>query len=407
MQLNEENQSVKSIETYVIVGNGAAGYYAAGSIRKNNPSGRIIMISEENVITYYRPQLSDYLTEELQDKRFYVSPESWYADNNIELKLGASVSNIDYSHKKVQLSEGQEISYDKLILANGSNNFIPPVKGRELQGVYTLKFKKDADELKTAMKNATHAVVIGGGLLGLEAAWEMKNSGLQVTVVEFIPRLLPRQLDDEGAEIFKAIADNSGLELILGDSAEEILSSESSKVSGIRLKSGRIIETDLVLFSIGIRPNKALAEKCGIKCDKGIVVNENMETSIKDIYACGDVAEFSGRIYGTWPAAMEMGKVAGKNASGDTAVMKDLIPSVIFKALNAEIFSAGAIDFNDPTLEILGAKDEASGIYKKLFFKNDKLVAAILMGSTSKASKVLAALRVGKSKAEIAADNIL
>ncbi|WP_139903863.1 NAD(P)/FAD-dependent oxidoreductase [Clostridium thermarum] len=381
-------------ENYVIIGNGAAGYYAANTIRKNNSTASIKIISAEKYLTYYRPQLSEYLYEEIPEKKFYLSPDSWYVDNNIDLQLGTFVTEIHTANKVLKLEDGSKVNYDKLILANGSSNFIPPIKGTELEGVYTLKYKNDADRIKEAIKSSKKAVVIGGGLLGLEAAWEMKKSGLQVTVVEFFPRLLPRQLDDTGSELFKNIVNSSGVDIILGDSAEEIISHDTvSKVSALRLKSGKIIDTDLVLFSAGIRPNKTLAEKSGILCHRAIVVNEKMETNVKDIYACGDVAEINGIVYGTWPAAMEMGKVAGKNATGENSKFKEFSSSVIFRGLNAEVFSAGTIDFNDVSLKQFAQEDSSKKIYKKIFFKDGVLAGAILIGDTKKAAKVISGMK--------------
>jgi NAD(P)H-nitrite reductase large subunit len=381
-------------ENFIIIGNGAAGYYAASTIRKNNSTASIKIISAEKYLTYYRPQLSEYIYEEIPEKKFYISPECWYKENNIDLLLDTRVEEIDTPHKRLKLGNGAEVYYDKLILANGSSNFIPPISGSQLEGVYTLKYKSDADKIKESIKNSKKAVVIGGGLLGLEAAWEMKKSGLQVTVVEFFPRLLPRQLDDAGSELFKDLIDNSGIDIILGDCAEEIISHDAAqKVSALRLKSGRIIEADLVLFSVGIRPNKALAESGGILCDRAVVVNEKMETNIRDIYACGDVAELNGIVYGTWPAAMEMGRIAGKNATGEESKFKEFSSSVIFRGLNAEVFSAGTIDFNDTSLKQFSQEDDSKKIYKKLFFKEGVLSGAILIGDTKKAAKVLTGIK--------------
>lgn len=387
-------------ENFVIIGNGAAGYYAASTIRKNDSEAIIKIISAESDLTYYRPQLSEYLSTEIAEKKFYISSENWYKENNIDLLLNTTVTEIDQCNKCIRLEHSSVIPYDKLILANGSNNFIPPIKGSELEGVYTLKYKSDADKIKETLQNSRKAIVIGGGLLGLEAAWEMKKCGLQVSVVEFFPRLLPRQLDDEGSLLFKDIVDTSGIDIILGDSAEEILSnSNEKKVSALKLKSGRIIDTDLVLFSVGIRPNKTLAESSGLLCDRAVKVNEKMETSVKDIYACGDVAELKGTVYGNWPAAIEMGKVAGKNATGEECKIQQFSSSFIFRGLNAEVFSAGTIDFNDISLKQFSEEDKEKKIYKKLFFKEGLLVGGILIGDTKKASKILTGMKKGAGEA--------
>lgn len=363
-------------------------------------------MSEEKELSYYRPQLSDYIGEDLALNKFYISSKGWYEENNIELLLGKKALRADTNNKKLIFKNGESLSYDKLIVACGSYNFIPEVKGADLKGVYTLKFKKDADIIKNAIKKAKNAVVIGGGLLGLEAAWEMKVAGLNVSVVEFFQRLLPRQLDDEGAVIFKNIADSSGVKLILGDSAEEILSDGNGNVKGLKLKSGVIIDADLILFSVGIRANTSLAVNSGIACNKGILVNDKMETSAKDVYACGDVAEVEGKSFGTWPAAMEMGKIAAQNALGQSeARLQHMVSSVMFKAMNADIFSAGNIDFNDSTLKQYTFKAPEKGVYKKLYFKAGIIVGGILIGDTKKAAKIIGALK--KNAGENIAEEVL
>ena len=390
---------MRKAENFVIIGNGAAGYYAASTIRKNNSEAAIKIISAESDLTYYRPQLSEYLSTEIAEKKFYISSESWYRENNIDLLLNTTVTEIDKANKCLKLEQGSVVPYDKLILANGSNNFMPPIMGSNLQGVYTLKYKCDADRIKESLKNSKKAIVIGGGLLGLEAAWEMKKCGLQVSVVEFFPRLLPRQLDEEGSLLFKDIVDNSGIDIILGDSAEELIPEPNGeRVSALRLKSGKIIDTDLVLFSVGIRPNKSLAEDSGVLCDRAVKVNERMETSVKDIYACGDVAELKGTVYGSWPAAIEMGKVAGKNATGEESSIQQFSSSFIFRGLNAEVFSAGTIDFNDNSLKQYLEEDKEKKVYKKLFFKEGLLVGGILIGDTKKAPKILTGIKKGSGE---------
>ena len=407
IEIKEEEITFKTNkkEKYVIIGNGAAGYYAAEAIFQRNEACDIEIISGEKHLTYYRPQLSNYLSDSLQASSFYLSLEEWYKDKNIQLTLGTFVKDINSSEKKLLLDNGAEIFYDKLILATGAKNFMPDLQGINKSGVFTLRDFNDAKAIKDKIATSKEAVVVGGGLLGLEAAWEMKNLGLKVTVVEYFNRLLPKQLDDEGAVLFKEFADNSGINFILGEQAEEILGDEN--VSGIKLKSGKTLNTDLVLFSIGIRPNKELAEKAGIKTNKGIIVNEKMETSIKDIYACGDAAEFNGIVYGNWPAATEMGKAAGANAAGDTIKFEDFIPATAFNAFNLQLFSTGEVTSNANQLIELSYKKPENNIYRKLFFKENKLVGGILIGDTKKAIKLTAAVQERKSIFDMNKENIL
>ncbi|MDP4146375.1 MAG: FAD-dependent oxidoreductase [Bacillota bacterium] len=386
-------------EKYLIIGNGAAGYYAAEAIRKRNAQCEIEIISGEKYLTYFRPELSDFLSETLTDDKFYVAPEAWYKENNIKLTLGQYVREIDKDLKNVILEDGSIVKYDKLILASGSRNFIPPVPGTSKTGVYTLKDFDDAQSIKNRLPEIKSAVIVGGGLLGLEAAWEMKKYGIDITVVEFLPRLLPRQLDESGAELFKRLTQDSGINIILNDGVKEILGEAS--VKGVSLNSGKTINADIVLFSVGIRPNKELAESSGILAYKGIIVNDKMETNIQDIYACGDVAEYQGRVYGNWTAAVQMGEVAGANAAGDNLEFKEFVSSVMFNALNISLVSFGDIA-SKGTRKIEVRNDQTS--CTSLFFKADKLVGGYIIGDVSQSGKLITAMKEGSSLKDIMSD---
>jgi flavorubredoxin/NADPH-dependent 2,4-dienoyl-CoA reductase/sulfur reductase-like enzyme/rubredoxin len=399
----EFKQSKK--EKYLIIGNGISGYNAADSIRKRNAEADIHMLSSEKVLTYYRPQLSDYISKDIADKRFFVSPEEWYDKNNIKVTLGVRVEKINKDNSIVTLDNGSELSYDKLILATGASNFLPPIKGFEKQGVYVLRDVEDATKIKEKMKQAKNAVVVGGGLLGLEAAWEMKNAGMNVTVVELVPHLLSMQLDEDGSMLFEKIVTEAGVTALIGEGAEEILG--DGTVTGLKLKSGKLIDADLILFSVGIRPNLNLAKEAGLAVNRGILVNEKMETSIANIYACGDNAELNGRIYGNWPAASEMGKVAGANASGEEAAFKDFVSSVVFNAINSQIFSVGDVKPAGANVEVLSSVNTENRIYKKLFFKDKKLVGGILIGDTKRSVRLMKAVQAGKTMADVLKEEIL
>lgn len=406
----------ESKDQFIIIGNGAAGFYAAKSIRERNSKCSITLISKEEANSYFRPQVSDLISGPVPDKKLYLVSPEWYEENNIHKILGAEVVEIKSQDKKIVLNTGEELSYDKLILANGSYNFVLPIKAgditlspdnyRSIQGIYTVKDIKDAVGLRDSLDKAENAVVIGGGLLGLEAAWEMHQKGVKVTVVEFFPRLLPRQLDLEAAELFEKITNTCGIDIILGDSAEEIILKDN-KVSSIKLKSGKTVDCDVLLFSVGIRCNISLPKQSGISVDKGIIVDKKMETNLPDIYACGDCAELNGIVYGNWPAAIEMGKVAGINAAGDNAEFQQFVSSVIFNSMNARVFSAGTINFEDKSLEQLSFKDESKNIYKKLFFKDNRLVGGILLGNIAASTKIMNGIKKAITKEEALSSNIL
>ena len=396
---------VLSKEKFVIVGNGIAGYTAADAIRKRNKACDIEIISGENCLTYYRPMLSDLLSTDINATDFYVSPEDWYKQNNIKLTLGTFVKEIKSDENKLVLHDGREVSYNKLILANGSHNFVPQLKGADKENVLTLRDKNDADNIKAKFTQVKNAVVIGGGLLGLEAAWEMKQVGINVTVVELADRLLPVQLDVEGSAFVNKLINNNGVEILLGDSAEEILG--DSKVSSVKLKSGKTIACDLVLFSVGIRPNSYLAKAANIATNKGVIVNEKMETNVADIYACGDVAELNSVIYGNWAAAMEMGRVAGMNSCGDEGEFVSFVSAFVLDALNVKLFSCGDINSRGKGLKQIAAIDSENGNYKKLFFKDDVIVGGILVGETNKSAALLSAISAEDIMSEVLSKDIL
>lgn len=407
-------------DNFVIIGNGAAGFYAAKTIREINSTASVKLLSSEEVSSYSRPNLSDLLNEEMNLDTFYLAKSSWYKENNIEELLGVTVTSINKDAKKVILKDGNEIPYTKLILANGSHNFIPPFKVKnnneevtlncenihEFKGIYSIKDLKDTFDVKEEMKEAKKAVVIGAGPLGLEAAWEMKLAGLEVTVVEFLPNLMNNQLDQEGADIFRNQVSDCGITFITSEECAEIITKDG-KLTSLNLKSGKTLDADILLVSTGIRSNIELAKETGIECNRGVIVNERMETSVKDIYACGDVAEFNGLVYGNWPAAIEMGKTAGANACEAEKAFENFTPSIILDALNTHVFSAGLIRFNDSSYEKISSKDESKGQYTKLFFKDNILVGGIIVGDISKAGQIIIAIDNKLSKAAALSNDLL
>ena len=398
----------------IVIGNGAAGLNAVKAIRNSDNEVPILMISKEEYRTYYRPQLSSLIVKEMQEKRFYVQSPEWYKDNKIDELLGVEVIAIKPNEKKIVLDTNEEIDYHKLIIASGSYNFIPPIKVedttltsdnyRSFPGIYSIKDIKDALEVKAALEKAETAVVLGGGLLGLEAAWEMKQKGIDVKVIEFFPRLLPKQLDLEGSRIFEEIAKESGVDIILGDSINEIIV-ENSTLKGLKLQSGKEINCDILLCSVGIRCNLNLAEDAGIQVNRGIVVNSRMETNTPDIYACGDCAEVNGMVYGNWMASIEMGKTAGDNVAGQPSSFEGFNSSLMLNSLGAKIFSAGNMNFEDQELVQLSVRQGRQ--YKKLFFKDNKMQGGILIGSIASMAKINAGIKNSITKEEVLSSGIL
>lgn len=393
-------------EYFVIAGNGGSGFYAADAIRKRNKTCKIIMISNEDNLTYYRPALSDGIGGELKED-FYMVNESWYKENNIEVILGTNIQKIDESNKTVVVNKNSEkdvfdIKFDKLIIATGGKNFIPPIVGKDLKNVFTLRNVKDLEDIKKATNTSKKVVVIGGGLLGLEAAWEFKLKGLEVVVVEAMDNILSRQLDKDGSEILEECIKETNIDIRLGATVDTI--EGNNKVEKVVFKDGSFIECDMLVFSIGIRSNTEVVKDTSIKVDRGILVNENMETSSKDIYACGDVVQLGNGNLAIWPAAIEMGKIAGANACGDKKIFKNENYPVSLEAMNTQVFSLGNINDFDKDISL---KDNKNKVYKKLFMKNNTLVGAILINDLSSTVKLIKLVDEKGDISEVIKSNIL
>lgn len=375
------------MKNIVIIGNGCAGYNAAKAIRDKDKISKIILISEENLITYYRPLLSDYLNNEPKENTFYLSKQEWYKNNNIDLKLNTIVNKINTVEKKIYFNNSF-ICYDKLIIATGSNNIIPNIKGHDKKGVFTLKDLEDLNNIKSWMKTSKKVAIIGGGLLGLEAAFQMKLYGLDVSVIEAAPHLMNKQLDAEGAEILKEAFQNNGIEIYTSTMLEEIKG--LNKVSSIKLTKNISLDVDLVLFSIGINPNISLVADTDIKVNRGIIVNDKMETNIPNVYACGDVCELNGRVFGNWPSSILMGKVSGLNSIGENIKFEGYKDTINFSGADLKVFTIGSISYdNTISIQVLNKSEK---IYKKVFFKEGIFIGAILIGDISSGMKLLKSL---------------
>lgn len=411
---NEVFEKVNTTERFVIVGNGAAGFYAAKTLREINETCSIQIISSEKVSTYSRPQLSDLISDDSLNTTIYLESQNWYQNNDIDQLLDKTVSKIDSANKTIILNDGSKVEYDKLILANGSHNFVPPVSVKaldnstsitkvdtnnykEISGLYSIKDIEDVIAVKEASKTIKNIVVIGGGALGLEAAWELKSLGLNVKVLEFMPSLMNNQLDLEAAEFFNDLALKSGLEFKTSESVKEIIVKDN-KVVSLNLNSDSSLDCDMLIFSTGIRSNISITNDSDIISNRGIVVDETMATNVKDIYACGDVAEFNGLVYGNWPAAIEMGKIAAINAAGLERKFRNFTPSIILSALNTEMVSIGLVNFKDESLESLTLKDKTNENLTKLFFKDNTIVGGIVIGDLANSGKIIMAVDNSSTK---------
>ena len=377
-------------EKIIIVGNGAAGIGAAEAARVRNPKAHIEILTRENIHAYYRPIVSDCLSEEVSDADFYLKPEMWYEDMGIKVELGKVVSHIDVNNKKITLLDGEVKEYTKLIMATGARSFVPPIANVNMAGSFSIRTKKNVEIIKEYAKKSKKAVVVGGGVLGLETAWELKLMGLDVEIIETKPRIFPRQLDEQGSTVLEEAIIKAGVKVHKNRYVVAI--EGETEVRGVKLDNDHKISADIVIMNTGITPNKEMVEN-KLRTNRGIVVNDRMETNIEGIYACGDCAEYEGKVVGLWQVAVEQGKIAGANAVGDTLTYKDEIQPVTFSGMNLDVFSMGEIDDDMGDNQVMTQLDRRESQYKKLYFDRDELVGGILIGQVDKANVLIKGVR--------------
>ena len=375
------------MKRYVIIGNGVAGATACENIRKNDPDGSITMITEEDIPFYYRVRLPEFISGDITEQELIAKKEEWYRKNNIDLILNQRVVKGDKSERIIETDKGKRLEYDFLLIATGSRAFIPPIKGVNKAGVFTLRNIRDARDIVNYADSVESVVLIGGGLLGLETGNALRKLGKDLMVVEFFPRLLPRQLDSLGAKKLQEIMEGMGFSFRLGARTQEIKGEE--KVEGVILEGGEVLDADMVIISAGVRPDIELAKTMGLRIDKGIVVDDHLRTDVDTVYAAGDVAEFNGMLYGIWPAAMEQGKIAGVNMAGGDMKYTGTPMANTLKVLGVNLASAGDID-PDGLLE--SRTIEKQDVYKKIVIKDNKIVGCIMLGDTEGFNRIKKAM---------------
>ena len=381
---------------YVIIGNGVAGTTAAEHIRKLDSEGKITIISDEKYPFYSRIRLIDFLAGTVDLEQIVIKKDDWYQENQIELILNDRAIEIDTDKNFVKTQAGLQIDYDKLLLATGANSFVPPIPGAEKIGAFTLRRFKDAEAIKEYSKDEPKSVVvIGGGVLGLEAGNALRKSGHSITVIEAMPRLLPRQMDPEGSEILKQQMENMGFTFYIGRMTKEITGGEV--VTRVLLDDGTEINCDMIIISAGVRPELTLANQLKLKVDKGVVVNDNLGTELPDIYCAGDLINHKGRLYGIWPAAEKQGEIAGINMASGKATYEGTTSSNVLKVVGIDLVSIGEIDA-EGKFESSVEQDPKKFIYKKLVFENNKIIGAILYGDKKNWLKIKKAI---ESKQEL------
>ena len=371
----------KQKQRLVVIGNGMAGIRTLEELLKMSPDEfEITVFGAERQPNYNRILLSPVLSGEMKFQDTVLNDWSWYQENNITLHVGKTVNKIDRVRCQVETEDGMVVPYDRLLIATGSNPIMLPIPGMNLPGVLAYRSIDDVEKMLAAAKTGKRAVVIGGGLLGLEAANGLSLQGMEVSVVHLCDWPMERQLDKVGGGLLKEALEQRGLKFYLSRQTEAILGDD--KVSGLRFKDGEEIEADLLVMAAGIRPNIALAKSAGIHCERGIVVSDTMQTFDPKIYSVGECVQHRGQTYGLVAPLFEQAKVAANHlARYGRMRYEGSSVSTKLKVTGIDLFSAG--DFNPgPGDEELLLQDSARGVYKKLVLRDNKLRGAVLYGET-------------------------
>jgi nitrite reductase (NADH) large subunit len=394
---------VKSLNHIVIIGGGVAAVNAVKAIREINKDLDITVLQNEAVYPYYRTRLTKSLFENLEADKILLQKKEWYEQNKINLLLNKEVVAVDLDHNTVNLQDGADIHYDALLIANGAYNFKPPIEGIDKENVLTIREYEDVQSIKDRIGDKKRILHLGGGIQNLEAAWAMCTQGKEVIIAEFMDRLMPRQLDVRASEIVKNAVEGFNVEVKLGTQIVEVTG--ESAVTGAKTKAGETMDCDMIIYCVGIRPNKKIFENTAIQSNLGIIVDQHMRTNFDNIYAAGDVAEFEGRVGGLWPIAIEQGKVAGYNIAGRDVTYKSIMPVTMMNAFQLSIFSVGIIDENSCSHTIID--DPADGTnYRRLFIQEDRIIGAIVIGDNKNNQMIKKAIENGTQLLDIDLTNI-
>lgn len=387
---------------YAIVGYGVAGATASQFVRELDPKGEIRIFTDEKYPFYSRMRLPEVVAGRTQPEKLYLVGPVLLKEREIQFHPLEPIEKINLSPLGV-ISSKEYYEADSILLATGGSSFIPPLSGVGSQGVMSLRSMEDAIQIRDKLGEISKAVVVGGGLLGLELANAVRLRGVQVTVVEKFNRLLPRQTDPHAAKLLEAGLRDMGLSFCLGLAPKEI-ESINGKATALILEDGTRVHGELFLVSAGVRPNLKLAQEAGLRIDKAIVVNDRMETSATGVYAAGDCAEHKGVYYGIWPASEEQGRVAGVNMAGGEALYNGTVMSNQLKVVGIDLVAAGEID-PDGNLESEVHQEPERRIYRKIVYRGELIAGILLLGDLTGHTRLLKALKnsvpVGRLKGSL------
>jgi nitrite reductase (NADH) large subunit len=386
-------------EPLVIVGNGMAAARLVDELVKSS-LGRyaIAVIGEEPRLAYNRVLLSSVLAGETGSHEIELKPAGWWRDRGVTVKYGCRASEIDIGRHELKIAGDESIEFSRLVLATGSTALRLNIPGHDLLGVHTFRDSRDVDLLLSLAARKKPVVVIGGGLLGLEAAYGLAKAGTPVTLLHLMDRLMERQLDAPAADLLKTLVERTGINVLLNANTARIHG--ETKAEGVELADGRRIEADAVVFAAGIRPNTLLAKQAGISVNRGVVVDDHLRTSADNIFALGECAEHRGICYGLVEPAYEQAGVLARHLAARDAAYQGSVVATNLKVSGVSVFSAGDFLGSDESESIL-LSDIRRGTYRKLVISDGRLTGAVLIGDTTDALWYLEMIRNRKPVASI------
>ncbi len=383
----------------LIIGNGMAGVRCVEEILKHSNDFEITIIGREPHGNYNRIMLSSVLQGGTKMNDIMINDMNWYRENNIHLYTGETVIKINRLKRVVETDSGREIPYDKMIIATGSTPFMIPLPGVDLEGVMAFRTIEDCEKMVASAKSYKKATVIGGGLLGLEAAKGLLHLGMEVDVIHLGSYIMERQLDKKAAKLLQEELERQGMNFLLEKQTARLLG--RNRVKWIEFKDGTSVRTDLVVMAVGVRPNIALAQDAGLEMNRAIIVNDYMQTNDPNIYAVGECVEHRGFVYGLVKPLYEQGVVLAKHLCNQpTRGYQGTVLSTQLKISGVDVFSVGQFHDRDDTNNLL-LLDESERVYKKVVFKDDVVVGAVLYGDTKDGSALMKMIQKGENRKKV------
>jgi len=387
------------MKQYVVIGNSAAGIAAVEAMRQADKESKITVVSDEDYSSYCRCLISYYLAGDIKEDKIVYRPDSFYKENNIELLINKKVARVDPKKNRVVLADKSQLGYDSLLIATGASSKFPELKGIKKEGVFGFRTLKDAKDIAGLLPVTKSACVLGGGLIGLKAAYALKKRNIDVKVIIKSRQVLSQVLDPEAAQLVQRKLEENGIEVILGQDVAEIISDEG-EMKAVKLDSGKALGVSMVVVGKGVSPNIDLVKDTAIKVNEGIISNNNLQTSISNIYAAGDVAEtfditlneFS--MNALWPLAVEQGRIAGANMAGGNLNYDGSLGMNSLEFFGLPTVSLGLFRPKNPEgYEEIKMTADNGQVYKKLVLKDNRIVGAVLAGNINNSGLFLRLIR--------------